>query len=128
MRKHKSHELYKFKKVFLALCNASKIINERKKFEKQNIFEFEKRKKEQDELRRREKELKEKVMQEKLRQEKIKQLKEVEKKKMVLLLQQQLKILEGNYNKIKKSGKYKKQDLDKIESKIKSIKQKLKGL
>ena len=126
MRKTKSTELHKFREVFLALCKASKIIKERDKFEKQNISQIERLRKE-DELLKKQQDLKKQKMHQRLMQERV-EMREADKKKMIYLLQEQLKILEYNYNKIKKTGKYKQKDLDRINLKISMIKRKLKSI
>lgn len=126
MRKTKSTELHKFREVFLALCKSSKIIKERDKFEKQNISQIERLRKE-DELLKKQEDLKKQKMNQRLMQERA-EMREADKKKMILLLQEQLNILESEYNRIKKTGKYKQKDLDRINLKISLIKRKLKSI
>jgi hypothetical protein len=135
MRKTKSNELHKFREVFLALCKSSKIIKDRDKIEKQKFQEVgrlkredELRKTREEENKRREKDMKETFIREQQRQERLKQTKDVDKKKMILLLQQQLEILENEYSRIKRTGKYNKSELDRIDLKITLLRRKLKNI
>jgi len=126
MRKTKSTELHKFREVFLALCKASRIVKERERIEKKDISQIELLRRE-DELLKKQEDLKKQKMNQRLMQERT-EMRDADRRKMILLMQEQLKILENGYNKIKKAGKYKQKDLDRIELKINLIKRKLKGL
>ncbi len=66
------------------------------------------------------------------RQLKVQRLRNLEKARLkrqyILLLNKKLSYLEGTYKKMKRSKKYKKSELNKIEKKINELKDKIKGL